>query len=103
MPSIPKRRDVNARNAIVETDDVRFDEFLEVKVAKYCSRECQRQHFREHKHACKVCEPMALKIQGDARKRTRSFFLRARRVCSQTAAQGGTGARGAAAERDGHS
>ena len=32
-------------------------------MAKYCSRECQRQHFREHKHACKVCEPMAAKIQ----------------------------------------
>jgi tetratricopeptide (TPR) repeat protein len=47
----------------VETDDVRFDRCSRCKVAKYCSRECQRQHFREHKHACKVCEPMALKIQ----------------------------------------
>ena len=47
----------------VETDDVRFDRCSRCKVAKYCSRECQKNHFKEHKHACKVCEPMAAKIQ----------------------------------------
>lgn len=47
----------------VETDDHRFDRCSRCKVAKYCSRACQKAHFAQHKHACKVCEPMALRIQ----------------------------------------
>lgn len=46
----------------VEADADRFDRCAKCKCTKYCSRDCQRAHWADHKKACKACVPMAEQV-----------------------------------------
>lgn len=48
-----KRNDWCATCHVVETKEIRFKSCSRCKTVKYCSKECQTSHWREHKGECK--------------------------------------------------